>query len=260
MKKAPAMLIVKYSTSIKSQVPSASRVGLAASFRNVVFYHLLPFPLRFQDVFDRVAGSPVSPSVGRNQVGFGFDLGPRVFHGDRQPALAHGRQIDHIVAHESGFGGGDPIFFQNLRQHRRLVLDALIHVVHLQIARPQGNGFGDALGDNPGLDSRQPSQRNGGAVVGVEALGFDQTGTVESEAPLTARLRGLFENTLLSSRWLASGRGENPDFAVGKNAVDVEENELNFASASGCGWFGHRRDSSRGRSASVGTRLTTGLP
>src|ERR1019366_8044178 len=253
MQKVPAMLIVKYSTSMKSQVPSASRSGLAASFRDVLFDNLLPFPLRFQDVFDRVAGSPVSPSVGRNPVGFGFDLGTRVFHGDRQPALAHGRQIDHIVAHESGFGGGDPIPFQNLRQHRRLVLDALIHVVHLQIARPQSNGFGDALSDDPGLDSRQPSQRNGGAVVGVEALGFDQAGAMESEAPLTALFPGLLENTLLSSRWLASGRGENPDFAVGENAVNVEENEFNFAGASGAGKFRHRRNSSRGRPARVGT-------
>src|ERR1019366_891233 len=249
MQKVPAMLIVKYSTSIKSQVPSASRVGLAASFRDVLFDNLLPFSLRFQDVFDRVAGSPVSPSVGRNPVGFGFDLGTRVFHGDRQPALAHGRQIDHIVAHESGFGGGDPILFQNLRQHRRLVLDALIHVVHLQIARPPGNGFGNALSNAPGLDSRQSSQRNGGAVVGVETLGFDQAGAMESEAALTALFPGLLENTLLSSRLRACGRGGNPDFAVGENAVDVEENELNFAGASGGRRFGHRRNSSRPNSS-----------
>src|ERR1700687_5042161 len=96
--------------------------------------------------------------------------------------------------------------------------------------------------------------------MGVEALGFDQGGAVESEAALTARPRRLSENTLMPSRLLAFGRGENPDFAVGENAVDVEENEFNFAGASGGGWFRHRRNSSRGRPARVGTRRTAGLP
>jgi hypothetical protein len=48
-------------------------------------------------------------------------------------------------------------------------------------------------------------------------------------------LGGFLEHTLLSSGMRASRRGENPDFAVGKNAVDVEKNEFNFAGASGSG-------------------------
>src|SRR5208282_1952401 len=132
-----------------------------------------------------------------------------------------------------GLGGGDSVFLKNLRKHRRLVLNALIHVIHLQIARTEGHRFRDALGDDPGLDSRQASQRNGGAVVGVEALGFDQAGAVETEAALSAMRSGLFENTLLSSRWLDAGCGENPDFAVSQNTVNVEENEFNFAGAGG---------------------------
>ena len=53
-------------------------------------------------------------------------------------------------------------------------------------------------------------------------------------AAVTAMLRGPFEDTLLNSRLLAR-RGEDPDFAVGKNPVNVEENEFNFAGASGSG-------------------------
>ena len=78
-------------------------------------------------------------------------------------------------------------------------------MVHLQIARPQGDGFGDALGDDPSLDSRQVGERNGGAVVGVEALSLDQAGAVESEASLTARLRRLFQ--ILGSAQIAGFPG-----------------------------------------------------
>jgi len=71
-------------------------------------------------------------------------------------------------------------------------------VIHLQITRAQGNGFRDALGDDPGLDSRQPRQRNCGTVVRVEALGLDQAGAVQSEASLSLWTRALadFSSTL----------------------------------------------------------------
>ena len=55
----------------------------------------------------------------------------------------------------------------------------------------------------------------------------------EPEAALSARLGGFFKNTLLSSGLRASGRRENPDFSVRKNAVNIEKNKFNFASASG---------------------------
>jgi len=71
--------------------------------------------------------------------------------------------------------------------------------------------------------------------VGVKALGFDQTGAVEPGAGLSPLLRGTFDHAWLSSRLLASGRRENPDFAVGENPVDVEKDEFNFAGASGSG-------------------------
>src|SRR5258706_4695049 len=80
----------------------------------------------------------------------------------------------------------------------------------------------------------------------MEALGFDQANAVESEAALSAMLGRFLEEALLRSRWLAAGRRrENPDFAVGKNAVNVEKNEFDFAGAGSSGWFRHRRNSSR---------------
>jgi len=85
--------------------------------------------------------------------------------------------------------------------------------------------------------------------VGVKALGFDQARALEAKAALCLcsgdALSRLFEKALLSSRLLASGRRRKyPDFAIGEDAVDVEENEFNFAGTSGGGWFGHRRNSS----------------
>ncbi len=63
---------------------------------------------------------------------------------------------------------------------------------------------------------------------------------MEAKSALPTMLGGLFQHTLLG----AGGGGENPDFSVGKNSVNVEENEFDFAGASGGGWFGHRRNSS----------------
>ena len=67
----------------------------------------------------------------------------------------------------------------------------------------------------------------------METLGFNQAGAVEPETALSLMLRGLFENALLSSRRC----GENPDFPVGKNAIDIEDDEFNFAGTSGGRWF-----------------------
>jgi phosphopantothenate synthetase len=55
---------------------------------------------------------------------------------------------------------------------------------------------------------------------------------VQAEASLSAMLGGFFEHAWLKARLLACGRGEDPDFAVGENAVDVEKNKFDFAGAS----------------------------
>jgi len=72
----------------------------------------------------------------------------------------------------------------------------------------------------------------------VEAFGFDQGLALEAESALAAMFGGLFENTLLRS----GGSGEDEEFAVGQDAVDVEEEKFDFAGAGLSGEFGHRRD------------------
>ena len=52
----------------------------------------------------------------------------------------------------------------------------------------------------------------------------------EAEAAL---LRGFFAHALLSSRLRASGGGEDPDFSVGEDAVDVHQDQADLRSAGG---------------------------
>ena len=66
---------------------------------------------------------------------------------------------------------------------------------------------------------------------------------MEAESALPTVWCGLFQHTLLRSG--EAGRGKNPDFAVGEDAINVEKNEFDFAGASSGGWFRHRRNSSR---------------
>ena len=51
------------------------------------------------------------------------------------------------------------------------------------------------------------------------------------EAALSGMLGGAFEHAGLRAGLRASGSGENPDFSVGQDAVDVEDDEFDFAGA-----------------------------
>src|SRR5262249_908823 len=63
--------------------------------------------------------------------------------------------------------------------------------------------------------------------VGVESFGLDHALAVQPESTLAAVLCGFFQNALLRSRWC----GEDEKFAVGEDAVDVEEKQLDFFGA-----------------------------
>jgi hypothetical protein len=67
----------------------------------------------------------------------------------------------------------------------------------------------------------------------VEALGFDQAGTLETESAFAAVLIGLLQDALLG----VGGGREDPDFAVGEDAVNVEQDEFDFLGAR----LGHAR-------------------
>src|SRR5579859_5828293 len=99
-------------------------------------------------------------------------------------------------------------------------------------ARAQSHGLRDALGNKPGLEPAQTGQGNSGAIVGVEAFGFHHGAAGDGVAANVGVLGGL----LFRRHRLEAGRsGEEPDLAIGQDAVNVEEQEFDFF----CAGFRH---------------------
>ena len=172
---------------------------------------------------------------------FVLDLGARVSDGDRQACGTHGGKIDDVVADEGGFFPLDSVLLNDFIKGAALVLDALADVFEFEIAGAEGDGFGDALGDESGLDAREASQRNRSAVVSVKAFGFDQRLALETESALALVTRGMtvlgsIEDTPLR----VGGSGKDEELAIGENAVDVEEKKFDLAGSGLRGKFGHR--------------------
>jgi len=109
--------------------------------------------LRLQDVLNRVACGAVSTGVGSDPVRFGLYLRARVLHGDCQAALAHHRQVNDIVTDKGNFGGGDSLFLEELPEHARLILNALVNVVDFQVPGAKGNGLRESLRDDPSFQA-----------------------------------------------------------------------------------------------------------
>jgi len=112
-----------------------------------------------------------------------------------------------------------------LLENSQLVLNALVNVLEFQIASSQGDGLRDALGNQAGLYSRQPRQRDCCAVMGVEAFGLDSGLTVNAKAAFAVVLLGLAACGKLRS----GGSREEPNGAVGEHAIHVKHQQFNLA-------------------------------
>ena len=86
---------------------------------------------------------------------------------------------------------------------------ALVDVLQFEIARAERHGLGIAPGDEPGLDTADPCERNAGAVMSVKAFGLHHY-------PLAGP---------------SHGDRKEEKLAVGENAIDIEEQKFNFAGA-----------------------------
>ena len=72
----------------------------------------------------------------------------------------------------------------------------------------------------------------------VEALGLDHGLAQRAVAALVLETGDMFARALMG----AGGRRENPDFAIGENTVDIEQDEFDFLRPSLGGIFAwHRR-------------------
>ena len=170
-------------------------------------------------------------------MGFFLYLGAGILDGDGQACGAHGRQIDDVVADEAGLLRLEAILFEDFFEASAFVAYALMHVLELEVAGAEGYGFRNSFGNESGLDAGEAGERDGGAVVGMEAFGFDEGSAGETEAALIFVLRGMAAGRSLDS----GGSREDEQFAVGENAVYIEEEELDFAGAGLGGEFRHRR-------------------
>ena len=74
--------------------------------------------------------------------------------------------------------------------------------------------------------------------MGVEAFGFYERLAVESKSAFAVMLGRLLQHGLLGPSW----SWEDEELAVGKDTVDVEKQELDFAGARLSRDFWHRRE------------------
>lgn len=203
-----------FSSGIRSFIPTSSKASafFFGIFRpDVLIHYILPLALRFENVFDGISQCAIASAVASDVVRFLLDFVASVRDGDGESAIAHGRQINHVVSDKSGFACKNACLFNNFFKSRELVLNALVDIFEVQIPRAEGDGLGYALGNQSGLDARQVCQRNSRTIVRVKTFHFD-----EALAPWLA-LR-------------AFGGRNNKKLAIGEDTIHVEQQEFDFAS------------------------------
>jgi len=204
--------------------PFCRSAFLGAPLGDVLLHHPLPLPLRFKDVFDCVAEGAIASRMRRDVVCFFFYFFARVLDCDGEAAVTHNGKIDHIVAYESGLARFQSLLLEDFFERSALVLDALVDVLQFQVPSAQGNGLGNALGDEAGLDSGEAGQGDGRAVVRMKSLRLDQSLASEAEASLSSMFGSVLERGLLEP----GGSGKDEEFAVSENYVNVKEKKFDF--------------------------------
>ena len=123
--------------------------------------------------------SAIAAGVGRDVMGFGLDALACIGHGDGEADFAHGGKIDDVVAHVADFVERHSFFLHDFADGLHFECAALVDELELEVTGASGHGFADAFGDDAALEAAETSQRDGGAVVGTVAFGFDHGFGVE---------------------------------------------------------------------------------
>ena len=163
----------------------------------------------------------MAATVRRDPVGLQLDVVARVGHCDGETALAHHRQVDDVVADIGDFVEADLLLLHHFAHGFHLVRLAHVDVLEAQIAGPERDGFGDALGDDGALQSGELGQRDPCAIVRVEPLGLDHTLRGDAVTALAIHLRGV-----VGGRCAGRRSREDPDAAVGQHAIHVKNDQL----------------------------------
>ena len=138
-------------------------------------------------------------------MGHSLDLVAGVGYRNGQSTNAHDGQINHVITHVSDLIERKRSTLHDLAHGLHLVVLSHIDVFHAQGASALGNRLRSALGDDAAVDAADAGQRNPYPVVSMESFGF----------------KGL----------LRGSKGERPYLAIGKHAIDVEENQADPAGA-----------------------------
>ncbi len=173
--------------------------------------------LGLEDVFDGVADGALSATVVGDDVGFVFDIFAGVGDGEGESAVAHDGEIDDVVSDEGGLLGLEVFLGEDFTEGGELVGCALGDVLDFEVAGAETDGLRDALGDEPGLDASEAGEGEAGAVMSVEALGFDGSGTGECDS-------GGVGFDLSGSE--GAGNGDEEKLAIGHDAIDIQQQEL----------------------------------
>jgi hypothetical protein len=139
-------------------------------------------------------------------VGGGDHFGAGVGGGGGEAGGFEQGQIDDVVAHAAGLLHAAAGLFPDRVQRLELAVGALHDEVHAQVAGAQGERARAALGDDAGFEAGAAGEADADAVVGAKALDLDDA--------------------------LGGGAvGHVPEGAVGEDAVDVEQHQLDGAGA-----------------------------
>jgi hypothetical protein len=183
----------------------APRLGIVGV--EVLLDGLLQYAASGEDEVDRVATGSEAAGERRNVVRDPLDLLTSIGGRDGQANFTQDGQIDNVVSDVGDLVQRAGFILEDLVDRIHLVRLALIDVIDLEVASADRHGLRLALGDEAKLQSCQSRERNSKTIMGVKAFDFCA---------------------------FAVGTGHDSNVAVGKNSIDVVEEDFDAIGAVYC--------------------------
>src|SRR5579884_52736 len=226
---APEMVLVAVigcPPRLHSALAYVHAFGDGVTLVNILFDDFFQNSFCFKNKFNCIASGAMSAKIWRDVVGRILYLLAGIGHGNRQPDFTHDGQVNYIVTHVSNFFERDGFLCHDFAYGLHLKCLSHIDVFQPQVAGTKGNCFRDALGDNAAFHSAQAGERNPGAIVRVEALGFDHIGGVDGVSTFAFHFLSM-GSSCLAGCWSR----EDPDTAVCEHSVYVKKDNFDTSGA-----------------------------